>query len=85
MSELHGRRVVLGVTGGVAAYKAAELARLLVKVGVEVDVVLTDAGAQFVAVGVDTTLLVRAATELATHFKPSQGAAPAQRPTDSPY
>jgi phosphopantothenoylcysteine decarboxylase/phosphopantothenate--cysteine ligase len=41
-------RVVLGVTGGIAAYKAAELVRLLVKDGVQVDVVLTDAGARFV-------------------------------------
>src|SRR5690348_10045074 len=41
-------RVVLGVTGGIAAYKAAELVRLLVKEGVTVDVVLTDAGARFV-------------------------------------
>ena len=42
------KRQVLGVTGGVAAYKAAELVRLLVKAGAEVDVVLTAAGAQFV-------------------------------------
>jgi phosphopantothenoylcysteine decarboxylase/phosphopantothenate--cysteine ligase len=42
------RRIVLGVTGGIAAYKAAELVRLLVKAGVAVDVVLTDAGARFV-------------------------------------
>jgi phosphopantothenoylcysteine decarboxylase/phosphopantothenate--cysteine ligase len=48
MSEFLGRRIVLGVTGGVAAYKAAELVRLLVKAGAEVDVVLTAAGAQFV-------------------------------------
>jgi phosphopantothenoylcysteine decarboxylase/phosphopantothenate--cysteine ligase len=41
-------RIVLGVTGGIAAYKAAELVRLLVKNGVTVDVVLTAAGAQFV-------------------------------------
>src|SRR5690348_7907589 len=41
-------RIVLGVTGGIAAYKAAELVRLLVKDGVAVDVVLTDAGARFV-------------------------------------
>ena len=41
-------RVVLGVTGGIAAYKAAELVRLLVKGDVVVDVVLTEAGAQFV-------------------------------------
>lgn len=48
MSELAGKRVVLGVTGGVAAYKAAELVRLLVKAGAEVDVVLTAAGSRFV-------------------------------------
>jgi len=41
-------RIVLGVTGGIAAYKAAELVRMLVKNGVKVDVVLTAAGAQFV-------------------------------------
>ena len=48
MNEFRGKRVVLGVTGGVAAYKAAELVRLLVKGGAEVDVALTAAGAQFV-------------------------------------
>jgi phosphopantothenoylcysteine decarboxylase/phosphopantothenate--cysteine ligase len=41
-------RIVLGVTGGIAAYKSAELVRLLVKDGVDVDVVLTEAGARFV-------------------------------------
>jgi phosphopantothenoylcysteine decarboxylase/phosphopantothenate--cysteine ligase len=41
-------RIVLGVTGGIAAYKSAELVRLLVKDSVAVDVVLTDAGARFV-------------------------------------
>ncbi|MGI8894451.1 MAG: bifunctional phosphopantothenoylcysteine decarboxylase/phosphopantothenate--cysteine ligase CoaBC [Casimicrobiaceae bacterium] len=42
-------RVVLGVTGGIAAYKAAELARLLVKDGVTVDVVMSEAATRFVA------------------------------------
>jgi len=41
-------RIVLGVTGGIAAYKAAELVRLLVKDGITVDVVLTEGGARFV-------------------------------------
>jgi phosphopantothenoylcysteine decarboxylase / phosphopantothenate---cysteine ligase len=41
-------RIVLGVTGGIASYKSAELVRLLVKDAVTVDVVLTDAGARFV-------------------------------------
>lgn len=48
MAELAGKRIVLGVTGGVAAYKAAELVRLLVKAGAAVDVVLTAAGSRFV-------------------------------------
>jgi phosphopantothenoylcysteine decarboxylase / phosphopantothenate---cysteine ligase len=48
MSEQATRRIVLGVTGGVAAYKSAELTRLLVKAGVHVDVVLTEAASQFV-------------------------------------
>jgi len=42
-------RVVLGITGGIAAYKAAELARLLVKEGIAVDVVMTPAATQFIA------------------------------------
>jgi len=41
-------RVVLGVTGGIAAYKAAELTRLFVKEGTVVDVVMTDAATRFV-------------------------------------
>jgi phosphopantothenoylcysteine decarboxylase/phosphopantothenate--cysteine ligase len=48
MNEFQGKRIMLGVTGGVAAYKAAELVRLLVKAGAEVDVALTVAGAKFV-------------------------------------
>jgi phosphopantothenoylcysteine decarboxylase/phosphopantothenate--cysteine ligase len=48
MAELNGKRLVLGVTGGIAAYKAAELARLFVKDGAEVHAVLTQSGAQFV-------------------------------------
>jgi phosphopantothenoylcysteine decarboxylase/phosphopantothenate--cysteine ligase len=42
-------RVLLGVSGGIAAYKAPELARLLRKAGHQVDVVLTDAAAKLVA------------------------------------
>ena len=41
-------RVVLGVTGGIAAYKTCELVRLLVKDGVAVDVVMTQAATRFV-------------------------------------
>lgn len=42
-------RIVLGVTGGIAAYKAAELTRLFVKAGVTVDVVMTAAATRFVS------------------------------------
>lgn len=42
------RRIVLGITGGVAAYKAAELARLLVKDGMEVQAVMTEAATRFI-------------------------------------
>jgi len=48
MSILKGRRIVLGVSGGIAAYKAAELVRLLVKGGGDVHVVLSEGGAHFV-------------------------------------
>src|SRR5450631_4393073 len=43
------QRVVLGLTGGIAAYKAAELTRLLVKEGIAVDVVMTEAATKFIA------------------------------------
>ena len=45
---LHGKRIVLGVTGGVAAYKAAELVRELQRAGARVQVVMTDAATRFV-------------------------------------
>src|SRR5450755_905223 len=47
-TSLVGRRIVLGVTGGIAAYKAAELCRLLVKAGATVRVVMTDAATRFI-------------------------------------
>lgn len=46
--ELQGKRIVLGVTGGIAAYKAAELLRLLVKQGADVQVAMTDGATHFV-------------------------------------
>jgi phosphopantothenoylcysteine decarboxylase/phosphopantothenate--cysteine ligase len=45
---LAGRRVLLGVTGGIASYKACTLARRLAEAGTAVDVVLTAAAAEFV-------------------------------------
>ena len=45
---LKGRRILLGLTGGIAAYKAAELARLLVKRGADVRVAMTEAATRFI-------------------------------------
>lgn len=42
------KSIVLGITGGIAAYKAAELVRLLVKAGIDVQVVMTEAACQFI-------------------------------------
>lgn len=49
MGTLAGRSIVLGVTGGIAAYKAVEIASRLKKAGAEVRVVMTRAAASFVA------------------------------------
>jgi phosphopantothenoylcysteine decarboxylase/phosphopantothenate--cysteine ligase len=48
MTTLKGKRLLLGITGGVAAYKAAALARLLVKAGADVRVAMTEAATRFV-------------------------------------
>lgn len=49
MTALAQRKIVLGVTGGIAAYKSADLTRRLQDVGAEVRVVMTPAATQFVA------------------------------------
>lgn len=46
---LGGKNILLGVTGGIAAYKAADLCSKLVQAGAQVDVILTEAAAKFVA------------------------------------
>lgn len=48
MNELAGKHIVLGLSGGVACYKAAELTRLLIKAGATVQVVMTEAAGQFI-------------------------------------
>ena len=48
MSDMINKRLLLGITGGVAAYKAAELTRLLVKNNIEVQVVMTQAACRFI-------------------------------------
>ncbi|MDD6722361.1 MAG: bifunctional phosphopantothenoylcysteine decarboxylase/phosphopantothenate--cysteine ligase CoaBC [Bacteroidales bacterium] len=45
---LKGKHIVLGITGGIAAYKSVQLLRLLVKAGAEVQVVITPNGKEFI-------------------------------------
>jgi len=46
---MHGKKLIVGVTGGIAAYKSAELVRLLVKAGADTRVVMTTHATKFVA------------------------------------
>ena len=48
MNDLAGKHIVLGLTGGIACYKSAELCRLLIKAGATVQVVMTEAAEQFI-------------------------------------
>ena len=48
MEQAQTKCIVLGITGGIAAYKAAELARLLVKQGITVQVAMTEAATHFI-------------------------------------
>ena len=48
MSDLAGKHILLGLTGGIACYKAAELCRAFVKEGATVQVVMTEAAQQFI-------------------------------------
>jgi len=48
MADLKGKRVVVGITGSIAAYKSAELVRLLKKMGADVRVVMTEHATHFI-------------------------------------
>ena len=48
MTELSGKTILLGLSGGIACYKAAELVRLLIKSGAQVQVMMSDAACQFI-------------------------------------
>jgi phosphopantothenoylcysteine decarboxylase/phosphopantothenate--cysteine ligase len=48
MTDVSGKKILLGVTGGIAAYKAAELTRLFVKAGADVRVVMTESACRFI-------------------------------------
>lgn len=62
-SSLSNKRILLGITGGIAAYKSAELARLLGKAGAEVRVVMTRAATEFI-----TPLTLQALTGNRVHL-----------------
>ncbi len=48
MSPLSNKHIVIGITGGIAAYKSADLCRRLIEAGAEVRIVMTDAATEFV-------------------------------------
>jgi phosphopantothenoylcysteine synthetase/decarboxylase len=62
------KRIVLGVTGSIAAYRAAELASTLTKEGIAVDVVLTDEALRFI-----TALTFRALTKRDVYTRDNDG------------
>lgn len=49
MANLTGKKILLGITGSIAAYKSAFLARLFIKAGAEVQVLMTKAGVEFIS------------------------------------
>ena len=61
--DLDGRKIVLGLTGGVACYKSAELTRALVKAGASVQVVMTEAATHFI-----TPVTMQALSGKPVHF-----------------
>ena len=70
---LEGKTILLGITGGIAAYKSAELARLLIKEGAAVQVVMTSNAEKFI-----TPLTMRTITGRPVYsslFSPSYGSA----------
>lgn len=48
MTTIKGKRILLGMTGGIAAFKSAELARILVRAGVDLRVAMTEAATRFI-------------------------------------
>lgn len=62
MSSLSNRRIILGVTGGIAAYKSPDIVRKLRAAGAEVRVVMTESAKQFI-----TPLTLQAVSGLAVH------------------
>lgn len=74
MSGLNGRKIILGITGSIAAYKGAIIARELVKRGAEIRVAMTDAASQFIT---PLTLASISKFPVAVNMYPQAGAEPA--------
>jgi len=70
LKALNGKRILLGVSGGIAAYKTPEIVRLIVKNGGAVKVVLTDSGSKFVA---QTSLETVSGNRVYTDLFPKDG------------
>ena len=70
--QLQGKKIVLGITGSIAAYKAALLVRLLVKEGAEVQVIMTPSAKEFITPLTLSTLSGRGV--LSEFFHSSDGA-----------
>jgi len=68
--ELAGKKIILGVTGSIAAYKSAVLVRLLVKAGAEVKVIMTAAAADFIT---PLTLSVLSKNPVISHLRNDAG------------
>jgi phosphopantothenoylcysteine decarboxylase/phosphopantothenate--cysteine ligase len=66
--SIRGKRILLGVTGGIAAYKSVFLLRLLKKAGADVKVVMTEAAAEFV-----TPLTFESLSEHPVHIRMFEG------------
>jgi phosphopantothenoylcysteine decarboxylase/phosphopantothenate--cysteine ligase len=65
MSSLQNKRVLLGITGGIAAYKSAELCRLLIRAGAEVRVAMTAGAQEFIT---PLTLQALSGNKVHTHL-----------------
>ena len=48
MSVLSGKKIILGISGGIAAYKTASFVRLLIKAGAQVQVIMSPASCAFI-------------------------------------
>jgi phosphopantothenoylcysteine decarboxylase/phosphopantothenate--cysteine ligase len=72
MLSLNNKHIVLGITGGIAAYKSAELCRLLIKAGAQVRVVMTEAAQEFITV---LTMQALSGNRVHTHLLDSEAEA----------